>query len=199
MDWSHYPLRILMVHTVCPSSLDLEGIASYLALYLPFYPVLSPICRISSSLLSFYRAHGHPLIPRTAFPLLEIPIPLFHLALNPSFIVGHIIESGAFSSSDPLPLLLPPPCFSPSSLSTLYPRPPPPSPLDPACLLAFNLTQSLLHGPLTLSLNSSPIHKNMQEASLSREKSLSFSSPADINLDTIKEKVMLFSKLWVSI
>ncbi|KAL4189163.1 hypothetical protein AMTRI_Chr08g164140 [Amborella trichopoda] len=124
MDWSHYPFGILMVLTHYPSSLDLESIASYLAYYLPFYPVLSPICRVSSSLISFYRAHGNPLIPRTAFPLLDIPIPHFHLALNPSFIVGHIIENGAFSPNNPLPLCLPlpppPPMLKLSLSSALW-------------------------------------------------------------------------------
>ncbi|KAL4196963.1 hypothetical protein AMTRI_Chr04g248900 [Amborella trichopoda] len=199
MDSSLYPFGILMILTSCPSSLDLESIASYLAIYLPFYLVLSPICRVSSSLLSVYRTHGHPLIPRT---------PLTH-------------KNGAFSSYEPLPLCLrPPPCFSPSSLRLQTPSPPCPSPNDPACLFAFNLTQSLLQGPLTPTLNSPPalfspsptpprfpqpcyegfgtFHqvtqeaKDRQEASSSLEESSTLYSHADNSPDTIKDNVKFF-------
>ncbi|KAL4203299.1 hypothetical protein AMTRI_Chr01g103330 [Amborella trichopoda] len=145
----------MMILTYCPSLLNLEAIGAYLSHYLPFHPELSPISRVSSSLISFYRIHGHPLIPRTAFPIIDKHLPHFHLALNPSYIMGHIIESGAFSSSAPLPLVFPPTCFDPSPLHQPSPTTPPPTPYEPLCFMTYNLTQPLYQG-LTQRLYQGP-------------------------------------------
>ncbi|KAL4186889.1 hypothetical protein AMTRI_Chr09g36390 [Amborella trichopoda] len=141
----------MMILTYCPSLLNLEAIAANLSHYIPFHPELSPIYRVSSSLISFYRIHGHPLIPRTAFPIIDKHLPHFHLALNPSYFVSHIIESEAFSSSSPLPLVFPPPCFVPSPLRQPSPATPPPTPYEPLCFMTYSLTQPLYRGPPNLS------------------------------------------------
>ncbi|KAL4189212.1 hypothetical protein AMTRI_Chr08g205870 [Amborella trichopoda] len=109
----------MMILTYCPSLLNLEAITAFLSHFPPFHPVLSPICRVSSFLISFYRIHGHPLIPCTAFPIIDKHLPHFHLALNPSFIVGHLIDSGGRPNpSFPQPALYSIPCIL--CLSSFY-------------------------------------------------------------------------------